>query len=207
MGKSTSVKIKRTECIAKNAGTGSCSTWIPGSKFCTKHHGQHMIGIIDGNGVKLREKHPESYKHCQAVNSFDTCTNRNNGRFCSRHDYQFRVGLIDAVGNKLREKYCTKIYHSCVGAKSGTTCSPPWEKGRFCRRHYAHYRYGIIDYNGNKLRDLKKHHTQSKNRLQYERTSYKIYPPPIQVLIDFHSTKKDGIQDVQRLTQHFDISN
>jgi hypothetical protein len=149
-----SLKKRHTECAAKYVGTGICSTYIPGSKFCTKHHGQHMIGIIDSNGIKLREKYPNKFKSCQAVNSIDPCTDHHS-RFCTKHDYQFRAGLIDATGNKLREKYCTRIYYSCIGAKSGTLCDH-WTKGRFCRKHYQHYRLGIIDYNGNKLRDFKK---------------------------------------------------
>jgi hypothetical protein len=51
------------ECSAKNAGTGECTDYVVGRRFCNRHHSQfHVLHIIDGNGNKIRD--PQTMEKC-----------------------------------------------------------------------------------------------------------------------------------------------
>jgi len=50
-------------CVGRNAGTGKCSRYKPGERFCRRHHAQYYVGhIIDYDGNKLRD--PQTVEKC-----------------------------------------------------------------------------------------------------------------------------------------------
>jgi len=98
-------KKRYTKCVAKNSGSGECSSKLMG-KFCTKHKNQYAIGIIDKEGKKLREikKGVAIYPECLAKNAgTGECGGNKMGRFCKKHYGQFERGVIDKEGKKLRD--------------------------------------------------------------------------------------------------------
>lgn len=150
-----------TECLAKNTGTGKCSSPRRG-RFCGKHWVQYRRGIIDKNGRPLRKKRPMhppvKYHGCVAANSGSgKCGKYTNGRFCGTHWAQYRRGIIDINGNKLRELFVLKNNKECLAKNAGTGSCSKFIGGRFCKRHQNQYEKGIIDINGKKIRDFLPH--------------------------------------------------
>jgi hypothetical protein len=151
------------ECLAKNAGTGACSTYIPGRRFCDKHRGQFVTGIINGDGIKIRNfkvSPPTHFEECVGKNAGTGPCNHRHGRrrFCSRHEAQYKRGIIDIDGKKLRDPQhgIREYFEECLGKNAGTgQCTFRKGGARFCRKHWSQYNGGIIDHDGKKIRDLK----------------------------------------------------
>lgn len=114
-----------THCIARNAGTGQCTSYRYG-RFCNKHYKQREAGIIDNGGKKIREFKPlrrlnytKKFNHCIAQNSeTGPCSTYARGRFCSTHDKQHRNGIIDINGVKIRDKIRQESFLSYIEAKN-----------------------------------------------------------------------------------------
>jgi len=143
-----------TQCLAKEAGTGLCSSYKIGNRFCKKHRGQVKLGIIDINGKKLRD--PQVFRGhtgCLAKDSgTGECSTWKYGRFCTRHSGLFRGGVIDKDGNKLRDPEPRTYVSECIAKNSGTGECSSKRQGRFCTHHGSQYKSGIIDFRGKKLR-------------------------------------------------------
>jgi len=153
-------RIKFHDCIAKDSGTGKCSKRKGGSRFCTKHHGQYHLGIIDRDGNQLRLLRPNTgsskYDRCIAYGKGTRCSKIRNGRFCNKHRGQYYKKIIDHDGNQLRDKKVARIkFDDCIAKDSGTGKCSERKGGRFCNKHLSQYNIGIIDRDGKKLRDKK----------------------------------------------------
>ena len=145
-------------CIAKNAGTGKCSEKKVG-RFCHKHRGQFQLGIIDGEGNKLRDFKPRNgstHTECIAKNAgTGKCRQYRKGhKFHACQCYTSHI--IDRNGKKIRDPNSNRRkYRECMAKRTGAGPCSKREEGRFCTRHLSQYYHGIITWRGKKKRDLK----------------------------------------------------
>jgi group I intron endonuclease len=135
-------------------GDGMCSSRNSG-RFCSTHWSQYYLGIIDINGVKIRDskRGKKRYTYCIARDAgTGACSGILRGRFCVKHYNQYRTGIIDREGNKVRDFRSGPRYKKCLAEHLGG-CKGR-KRGRFCQRHADQYYAGVIDKDGNKIRNL-----------------------------------------------------
>jgi len=91
------------DCLAVNAGTGSCSKHHHG-RFCSKHYDQFILGIIDIQGNKRRGFKYNGSGHIknQTCRVGNNCGGKVIGSFCRKHWNQLHLGIIDREGNRKR---------------------------------------------------------------------------------------------------------
>lgn len=148
------------QCIAKHAGTGKCTRWERGKRFCIRHESQVATGIIDWNGKKLRDpapgRHAKWPKGRCVAEKLDACSGTLVAGLCQHHRFLFLKGYITRDGTRWLKKWIPKIrYTGCIAKNSGTGKCSKWVDGKFCGRHNWQFHAGVLDQNGKKRRDFK----------------------------------------------------
>lgn len=118
--------------------------------FCSRHYAQHRRGIVDGEGVKIRDLRLNSSKGVCVV-----CGEESKGRgglafrFCRHHLTQYQQGILDGDGNQVRE-----IRHFSMGMDVCKVCGGKYYSKGFCLTHYNRFKIGQIDFDGKEIRPL-----------------------------------------------------
>lgn len=108
--------------------------------FCKFHYRQYKDGIIDFDGVKLRDfKKIPKYKDSQVCKA-EGCSRKPRIKgFCAKHDYQFKQGYLNEKGKYIKEPPTRGLKECTVEG-----CNDNHYSKGFCRLHYWRDKQGYL---------------------------------------------------------------